>query len=110
MIKAKRIFLHAVITAGLAAVMAGCVVAPGPMDGAPMYAPYAPPPPQAEVIPAAPFAGAVWINGSWDWSDGRYAWRRGHYERPRAGERWEPRRWTRNKRGGWEAHGGRWTH
>jgi hypothetical protein len=105
----KRVFLRTGAVATAAALLGGCVVAPvGPVPVAegPVYAPSAPPPPQYEAIPAAPFVGAVWIGGFWNWSGGRYAWAPGHYARPRPGYHWQPRQWARNPRGGWEAHGG----
>lgn len=108
----KRILLRTGVVAAAAALLGGCVVAPvGPVpvaEGPVVYAPMAPPPPQYEVVPAAPFAGAVWIGGSWGWSDNRYVWNRGHYERPRPGYRWQPRRWERGPHGQWESRGGRW--
>lgn len=102
-----RTLLTATAGAG-AAILGGCVVAPAPMMEEPGYAPVAPPPPRAEVIPVAPFAGAVWIHGSWGWSGGRYHWAPGHYERPRPGYRYEPRHWVKNGRGQWQERGGRW--
>jgi len=75
-------------------------------DGAPVYAPSAPPAPVAEVQPALPFTGAIWIGGFWNWSGGRYAWVPGRYERPRAGYSWEPRRWTKGSGGRWQLNGG----
>jgi hypothetical protein len=67
----------------------------------------APPPARVEVAPPAPYAGAVWIDGYWDWSGGRHVWRAGHYERPRPGYIWVGRRWERRGHG-WRASGGRW--
>jgi len=75
-------------------------------DAAAVYAPTAPPAPYAEVQPAIPFAGAIWIGGFWNWSGGRYSWVQGRYERPRAGYTYEPRRWARSARGGWQMQGG----
>jgi len=105
-----------------ALLLSGCVVAPSPYytdgssayyaDGsagyvdAPVYATAAPPAPIAEVQPVAPFVGAIWINGFWNWNGGRYSWVPGRYERPRAGYHWEPRRWSSSPRGGWQMQGG----
>lgn len=109
--------------AALSAVtLTGCVVAPvgQPYYGdpysnipdtqayAPIYAPIAPPAPYVETIPIAPYAGAVWIGGSWNWSGGRYAWAPGRYERGRPGYHWQPQRWDRGPRGGWYSRGGGW--
>ena len=101
-----------------AALLTGCVVAPVPgqvyaepggyaVDTG-VYAPVAPPAPYYEVQPALLFPGALWINGYWGYSGGRHHWNRGHYERPRPGYRWEPRRWDRSPRGGWYLRGGGW--
>ena len=98
------------------AALTGCVVAPTPAPvygGAPypdegVYAPMAPPAPYTEVIPVMPFAGAVWVGGYWNWSRGRHVWVPGRYERPRAGYRYQPHRWSPGPRGGWELRGGGW--
>ena len=110
--------------------LSGCVVAPPPYyaqdpgyaapaaapgyydpnaaayGDAPVYATTAPPAPIMEVQPALPFAGAIWIGGFWNWSGGRYAWTPGRYERPRAGYRYEPRRWSQGSGGRWQLGGG----
>ena len=66
-----------------------------------------PPAPYAEVIPAMPYAGAVWIGGYWGWSGGRHHWVPGYWERPRPGYRWEPHRWE-SRGGHWQLHMGGW--
>lgn len=91
---------------GASAVLGGCVVAPVPEEA--VYAPVAPPAPQPEVIPAAPYMGAVWIHGFWNWSGGRHVWIPGHYVHARAGYRWAPRHWVRGAHGQWELRGGHW--
>ncbi len=103
---------------GSAALLGGCVVAPvpGPVYAEPagypvnagVYAPVAPPQPYYEVQPAVPFPGAVWISGYWGYNAGRHQWTPGHYERPRPGYRWEPRRWDHSPHGGWYLRGGGW--
>ncbi|MBF5006272.1 YXWGXW repeat-containing protein [Diaphorobacter caeni] len=75
---------------------------------APVYAPIAPPTPYVETIPVAPYAGAVWIGGFWNWSGGRHNWVPGRYERGRPGYHWQPQRWDRGPRGGWYSHRGGW--
>ena len=35
--------------------------------------------------PVSPYAGAVWIEGDWGYSSGRYVYHRGYWARPRAG-------------------------
>lgn len=102
-----------------AAALAGCVVAPVPGAvysdpyGQPVqtavYAPVAPPAPYYEVQPAVPYPGAVWISGYWGgYSGGRHHWVPGRYERARPGYRWQPHRWDRGPRGGWQLQGGGW--
>ena len=100
---------------GASLLLSACVVAPYP-PGPYGYYPYGaeiavtavpPPPPYAEVIPVAPFVGAVWISGYWGWSSGRHHWVPGHYDRPRPGYRWMPHRWE--PRGSeWHLRGGGW--
>lgn len=110
----------ALLTLGLSA----CVVAPvgyrhAPAAGYPAYPTYsepptetiiygaAPPPLQAEVVPALPFAGAVWIAGFWGWEGGRHRWVPGHYARPMPGQRYVPHRWEPTN-GRWALRGGFW--
>ena len=109
-------------TALSAVMLTGCIVAPvgqpyysDPYSNipetqayAPVYAPIAPPVPYVETIPVAPFAGAIWIGGNWNWSGGRHVWSPGRYERARPGYHWQPQRWDRGPRGGWYSHGGGW--
>ena len=103
----------AVLATGAAALLAGCVVYPASSydyayGGEDVYAPMAPPPLQAEVIPVAPSPAYVWIGGSWGWSGGRYAWRPGRWAMPpRPGYTWHQRPWTQGPRG-WHGGGGRW--
>jgi len=42
----------------------------------------APPPPEIEVITTAPYYGAIWIPGYWQWHSGRgqHNWRKGHWD------------------------------
>jgi hypothetical protein len=107
------------LTAALlgATALGGCAVAPvGPVytsgyydDGA-VVANVAPPTPYMETIPVAPFAGAIWIGGFWDWSSGRHVWRPGHYERPRPGFSYRQPSWTHGSDGRWMLHRGGWDH
>jgi hypothetical protein len=49
------------------------------------------PPPPAETPPPAPFAGATWIQGRYDWTGIAWVWASGHYERPpELGTVWVP--------------------
>jgi hypothetical protein len=66
----------------------------------------APPAPYVEVVPVAPFAGAVWIGGYWGWN-GRHQWVPGRWEHGRPGYQWRPHAWV-NQGGRWHLHGGGW--
>jgi hypothetical protein len=55
-----------------------------------------PPPSPAEPVPAPPYAGAVWIQGHYDWSAEGWVWLPGSYVRPRAGHRWVAPRYERD--------------
>lgn len=70
----------------------------------------APPPPYPEVIPVAPYLGAVWIDGYWGWSGGRHVWNRGHYEHGREGYVYRQAGWNRDGRGRYHLHRGGWGH
>jgi hypothetical protein len=66
-----------------------------------------PPPPVVEVRPAAPWHGAVWVAGYWNWHHRRHHWTRGYWARHRPGHIWEAHRWER--RGNrWAHHAGGW--
>jgi len=68
----------------------------------------APPPLRTEKHGSAPFQNAVWIDGHWAWSDSRYTWQGGHWERVRAGARgWQHGEWSR-KGGSWYWTPGKW--
>jgi hypothetical protein len=94
---------------GALAALAGCVVAPvgGYPAGAVVTVP--PPAPQYEVIGLAPFVGAVWFGGYWNWVGGSYAWVPGYWGRPRPGYRWVPPVWHRSGPG-WRQSPGYWGH
>ena len=109
---------HATFAASaiVALLLSACVVAPYPArtavyddgpSGPVAVADVAPPPMYVEPVGVAPFAGAIWIGGYWNWVGGRHVWVPGRWDRPRAGYRWEPHRWE-NRGGRWELHGGRW--
>lgn len=67
----------------------------------------APPLPQAEVMGVAPFAGAVWAPGYWNWVGGKHVWVAGRWEHPREGLYWEPHTWV-HVGGGWHLREGYW--
>jgi hypothetical protein len=67
----------------------------------------APPPPQIEVIPAAPSPNHLWIAGYWGWRDGRHFWYPGRYELRRPGLSWQAPAWGRYGRY-WRYSPGRW--
>ena len=58
-----------------------------------------PPPAKTEVRPAKPYANAVWIDGHWKWSGGRYVWVPGHWAKPKPGRTWVAGHWKKTPRG-----------
>jgi len=76
-------------------------------DGGVIEADAEPPPPQVEVVPFAPYAGAVWVGGRWQWRGGRHVWVGGRYVRGRVGYVYAPHRWDHvgNR---WRYNPGRW--
>ena len=113
---------------GAAALAGGCVIAPVPRRGwepaygggpppqgaypqAPVEGPVVevpPPPPQYEVVPAAPVAGWIWIGGYWSWNLGRHVWIGGRWQAPLAGHVWVGPRWQQVGPRGWRHYGGYW--
>ena len=59
------------------------------------------------VRPAAPYSGAVWIDGDWVWRGGRYVYVQGRWARPRAGRVWVRGGWYHGARG-YAWHRGHW--
>ncbi len=106
----------AATSSGLAAMLllSACVVVPArhvdagyPSAGG-VYAEVPPPAPQYEVVPVAPFLGAVWVAGYWGWHGGRHHWVAGRWSRPHHhGRAWVPHRWAHTPRG-WHLGGGHW--
>jgi hypothetical protein len=98
--------------------LTGCVVAPvapaygtvGVYNDGYITATVAPPAAYYEPLPIAPFTGALWIGGYWDWSGGRHVWRPGHYEHPRPGFIYHPPGWHAGPHGQWMLHRGGWEH
>jgi len=82
-------------------------VAYEPPPGPEVAVAMAPPEPVNEVMPAPPYAGAVWMPGYWQWGGARYVWIGGRYTAPRPGYVWQPHHWARrgpqwvHVRGGW---------
>ena len=68
----------------------------------------APPAPYPEVVPIAPYLGAVWVGGYWGWSGGRHVWTRGHYVHGREGYIYRQPAWNRDGRGRYHFHRGGW--
>jgi len=106
--------------AALAALsLSACVVAPYPAHRVVYAEPVpaestvvvdvAPPAPYVEVVPAVPFAGAIWIGGYWGWYGGRHQWVPGRWDHPRPGYQWRPHAWV-NQGGRWHLHAGGWVH
>jgi len=59
------------------------------------------------VRPAAPYAGAVWVEGEWAWNGGRYVYVHGYWARPRPGAVWIRGHWAQTPRG-WRWRPGHW--
>ncbi len=66
-----------------------------------------PPPPPAVVVPPAPFPGAVWTDGYYDYNGGRHVWVEGRYRRGRAGMHWRGHSWGQRD-DGWVLTPGGW--
>jgi len=81
--------------------------APLTMIGCAAEVAMAPPPGQIEIIPASPYAQAVWMNGYWSWSGGRHVWVSGRYVQGRPGHVWVGHSWERGQRG-WHIRQGYW--
>ena len=80
---------------------------PVPVDGDEAEVDMAPPAPYVEVVPAIPFAGAIWLGGYWGWRGGRHYWVPGRWDHPRPGYAWRPHAWVQQG-GRWHLHGGGW--
>ena len=72
---------------------------PGPQPAAPVVVTTPPPAPLVEARPVAPFAGAIWIPGYWQWNGYRHVWVAGRWSAPRAGWHWQPHHWRRTPHG-----------
>ncbi len=66
-----------------------------------------PPDPRIEVKSTKPHADAVWIDGHWKWSGGKYVWISGRWEQSKPGKTWIPGHWQQKNRG-WVWIEGHW--
>ena len=66
----------------------------------------APPALRVEVVPA-PRRGYLWVNGHWDWRNGRHQWVAGTWVRERHGYAYNPSRWE-ERDGRWHLDRGGW--
>jgi len=57
--------------------------------------------------PVAPYGGAVWVEGEWNWNGARYVFVRGHWEHARPGRVWVRGEWMHTNRG-YRWHRGYW--
>lgn len=88
----------------------GCYVAVRTRPASAGYVVYeAPPPPRAMPVEggAAPFAGAVWLQGHWAWNGRTYVWVDGRWVRGRPGYVLVQPRWV-HRAGGWILLGAQW--
>ena len=95
---------------GVSIFASGCVIRATPLGGAVVYTQPPPPPGNRVVVsarPAAPYAGAVWVEGHYEWRGNRHVWVRGRWIRPRAGHMYVQPRWVR-RGNGWVYEAGRW--
>jgi hypothetical protein len=60
------------------------------------------------VRPAVPYDGAVWIEGDWVYSGGRYVHSHGHWARQRSGRTWVAGSWNHHPQRGYSWHRGHW--
>ncbi len=89
----------------LAVSLGGCVAGPEPGT---VYASFAPPTAEVEVVGVAPGPAYVWIGGHHVWRGGGYHWEPGRFEkRPQPGARWVPGQWRHHSHG-WYWRDGRW--
>jgi hypothetical protein len=100
----RLLFIGVIAAASLA--MTGCyargrvrATAHVPASGVVVYSA----PPQRRVVvhapPPAPYHGAVWVEGHWQWNGAQYIWLDGHYMQPRAGYVYVQPRWERRGSG-----------
>jgi hypothetical protein len=80
-----------------------------------VVAPMAPPPPQTEIVPAAPVGATVttfWQQGHWNWNGVSWVWANGAYEQrvtqPVATAAWVPAQWVQQPTGGYAWIEGHW--
>lgn len=57
--------------------------------------------------PAPPYQGAIWIDGEWAYSGGRYVYANGHWDKPREGHAYIRGNWEHASHG-YRWHGGHW--
>ncbi len=66
-----------------------------------------PPPPRIDNITASPGPEYVWMDGYWNWSDGKYVWNNGRWTPARPGQFWVAPHW-KQQGSGWRLHSGYW--
>lgn len=100
-----------VVALGLSVTLGGCLVRGRAGFGAtvsPGVVVYQdPPPPRMVVQPAAPYGGAVWVEGNWQWNGAQWVWADGYWQQPRVGYVYVQPRWER-RGNGWVHVEGRW--
>ncbi|MGH9442279.1 MAG: YXWGXW repeat-containing protein [Thermoanaerobaculia bacterium] len=102
----KRLRTPALLAA-LVATFPFLVACPPPPRGV-VYARFAPPPAEVDVIGVAPGPEHVWIGGHHEWRANAYVWVPGHWAaRPHRRARWVAGRWRHNRRG-WYWVEGHW--
>jgi len=79
------------LVAGLG--VTACDLPPPTFGGAIIEVSSRPPAPRPEMRPRPIYAGAVWIEGRWEWR-GQWFWVPGYWSRPQVGWRWVPHQWA----------------
>ena len=82
------------LTAGLALLLSGCLVAPPPGS---VLVVRRPPPPRFEVITVRPGPEYTWVRGYWTWGGNDYVWVGGRWDRPTRPTVTEDRRGMRDR-------------
>jgi hypothetical protein len=84
-VKNLRLLEKLATAAVLGLTMSACVVVPTPYNSYPSAGGYGDTPapaPRYEVVPVAPFLGAIWVAGYWNWYGGRHIWMPGRWSHP----------------------------
>jgi hypothetical protein len=95
-----------IAAAGALLASAALLSSPAHAVNASVYVQIAPPGPQVEIVPAAPY-GQSWVPGHWEWRRHQYLWVPGYFVAARAGYYHAQPQWVQygNR---WGYHSGGW--